>query len=72
MMNKNSIRQLRKARGWTRREMASYFGVNLTTILRWENHGIPSRGLARKAIEREMAALKPAHHHINGSSEQVA
>lgn len=52
-----NIRQLREARNWTRQEMANYFGVNLTTILRWENNGIPSRGVARRAIERELANL---------------
>lgn len=52
-----NIKALREARNWTRQEMANYFGVNLTTILRWENNGIPMRGPARRAIEREMANL---------------
>lgn len=55
-----NIRQLREARNWTRQEMANYFGVNLTTILRWENNGIPTRGVAKRAIERELAALSAA------------
>lgn len=35
--------------------MANFFGVDKATVWRWENEGIPSRGMARKALEREWA-----------------
>lgn len=52
-----NIRQLREARGWTQGEMATYFGVDKATVWRWENKGVPARGPARQAIEREIGAL---------------
>lgn len=52
-----SIRQLRKARGWTQDEMAAYFGVDKATVWRWENRGVPIRGPARQAIERAIESL---------------
>jgi len=53
MQSQINIRKLREARGWSRQNMADHFGVNLTTVLRWENNGVPNRGPARRAILRE-------------------
>lgn len=53
MQSSINIRKLRESRGWSRRDMANHFGVNLTTVLRWENKGVPNRGPARRAILRE-------------------
>lgn len=50
------IKSLRSARGWTRSQMASHFGVDIATVCRWENKGVPTRGPARMALEREFAA----------------
>jgi transcriptional regulator with XRE-family HTH domain len=62
-MKKLNIRKLREARGWTRQQMAEHFGVNLTTVLRWENNGIPTRGSAKRAIEIEFSEKPvPASH----------
>jgi transcriptional regulator with XRE-family HTH domain len=61
-----NIKKLREARGWTRQEMANHFGVNLTTVLRWENNGIPLRGSAKRAIELEFIA------HSEASSTEAA
>jgi hypothetical protein len=46
--------------------MANHFGVNLTTVLRWENNGIPLRGSAKRAIELEFIA------HSEASSTEAA
>lgn len=57
-----NIKTLRKSRGWTRQEMADHFGVNLTTVLRWENKGVPERGAARRAILREFYGVPSTNH----------
>lgn len=56
MENKINIKELRRRKGWTQTEMGEAFGVVLSTVWRWENEGIPTRGLARKVIEREWQA----------------
>lgn len=56
MENEIDLKELRKRRVWTQEEMGAFFGVDKSTVWRWENEGIPARGLARKAIEREWAA----------------
>lgn len=48
-----NITLLRKKRHWTQGDMADHFGVDKSTVWRWENEGIPARGVSRKAIERE-------------------
>lgn len=58
MSEQITIKRLREARNWSRQDAAKHFGVNLTTILRWENNGIPSRGPARRAIENAFAQLQ--------------
>ncbi|MAM13400.1 MAG: hypothetical protein CML23_23700 [Rhizobiaceae bacterium] len=50
------IKELRARRGWSRSEMAEYFGVDTSTVCRWENLGIPKRGATRKTLQREWAA----------------
>lgn len=52
------ITALRKVKGWTQDDMATHFGVNKSTVWRWENEGIPARGVTRKAIEREWKSAK--------------
>lgn len=47
------IKKLRKIRNWTQEEMGNHFGVDKSTVWRWENEGVPDRGVTRKAIERE-------------------
>lgn len=58
MQSENPITRLRQAKGWTQTQMAEHFGVNLSTVWRWENEGIPERGATRKAIERELEAAQ--------------
>lgn len=55
-----NIKKLREARGWTRQQMAEHFDVNVTTVLRWENNGVPARGPARRAIEIEFSERSSA------------
>ncbi len=37
-------------------EMAEYFGVDTSTVCRWENLGIPTRGATGKTLQREWTA----------------
>ncbi len=60
MQNTIDLKQLRKIRNWTQEEMGAHFGVDKSTVWRWENEGIPDRGVTRKAIEREWDAAKQA------------
>jgi len=54
------IKELRRLRNWTQDDMARHFGVDKSTVWRWENEGIPARGATRKAIEREWLASEKA------------
>lgn len=56
MTEQIDIKKMRKARRWTQAGMAEHFGVDKATVWRWENEGIPDRGVTRKAIEREWDA----------------
>lgn len=53
MKQEIDIKRLRKIRNWTQTKMGEHFGVDLSTVWRWENEGLPSRGVTFKAIERE-------------------
>lgn len=46
------IRALRKALSLTQTQLAEMAGVNLSTVWRWENDGIPTRGPARALLDR--------------------
>lgn len=51
------IKALRNRRNWTQADMAAHFGVDKATVWRWENIGIPNRGVTRKALEAEWSRL---------------
>lgn len=38
--------------GITQADLAKLAGVNITTVWRWENEGIPTKGPARAFLER--------------------
>lgn len=46
------IPAIRKALNLTQSQLADMAGVNLSTIWRWENDGIPKRGPARALLNR--------------------
>ncbi|WP_152045473.1 helix-turn-helix domain-containing protein [Aureimonas psammosilenae] len=41
----------RKRLGLTQSALADRWGVDLATIWRWENRGIPTRGASRKLVD---------------------
>lgn len=46
------LKALRKSLNLTQAQLAEKVGVNLATVWRWENEGIPSRGSARAYLEK--------------------
>ncbi len=52
MENELDLKTLRGNRKISQAELAELLGVNTSTVWRWENEGIPSRGASRKALER--------------------
>ena len=46
------LKTLRKKLNLTQSQLAGKIGVNLATIWRWENEGIPSRGPARAYLNK--------------------
>jgi DNA-binding transcriptional regulator YiaG len=55
----SQIRKIREARGETQAVFGTHFGVDQSTIHRWETNGITDRGVTRLAIERVLSELKP-------------
>ena len=58
MASGEMIRATRKALGESQREFGKRFGVDQSTVARWENDGLPRRGLARVAVERELKNIR--------------
>jgi DNA-binding transcriptional regulator YiaG len=59
-MDAQLIRSARERVGESQAAFAERFGVDQSTVHRWETAGPPSRGPARKAIEREISAIEAA------------
>jgi DNA-binding transcriptional regulator YiaG len=60
MTDSDSIRAARGKVGESQTVFGQRFGVDQSTVARWETGGVPKRGPARKAIERELALINPA------------
>ncbi|WP_035679518.1 helix-turn-helix domain-containing protein [Bradyrhizobium liaoningense] len=56
-MDAQLIREAREKVGESQAAFGQRFGVDQSTIHRWETDGPPSRGSARKAIERELSLI---------------
>lgn len=46
------LKAIRKSLNLTQAQLAEKVGVNLATVWRWENEGIPSRGPARAYLNK--------------------
>jgi transcriptional regulator with XRE-family HTH domain len=60
-----SIQTVRKGLNLTQADLAKRAGVNVSTVWRWENDGVPENGPARAflealAIEAGYAGLQPS------------
>ena len=52
MTTPKQLRDARTALGMTQPAMAARAGVDVSTVWRWENEGIPERGTARTFIDQ--------------------
>lgn len=52
MPNQIHLPTIRADLGLTQAKLAEQAGVNITTVWRWENEGIPEKGPARAFLER--------------------
>lgn len=52
MITADRIRSARQSLGESQAAFGERFGVNQSTVDRWETNGAPTRGTARWAIER--------------------
>ena len=57
MLTPAILRSTRERLGETQAQFARRFGVDQTTIHRWESDGLPERGPARMALERVIAEV---------------
>ncbi|MGJ4888907.1 helix-turn-helix domain-containing protein [Bradyrhizobium sp. HKCCYLRH3099] len=56
-MDASLIRQAREQVGESQAAFAQRFGVDQSTVHRWETDGPPARGAARRMLERELQAI---------------
>jgi DNA-binding transcriptional regulator YiaG len=57
------IKKIREDRRETQVAFGARFGVDQSTIHRWETNGITDRGVTRLAIERVLSELKSLPSH---------
>jgi DNA-binding transcriptional regulator YiaG len=57
-MDAQLIRTAREKVGESQAAFGDRFGVDQSTVHRWETAGPPARGPARKALERELADIE--------------
>lgn len=62
MQSDLNIPEIRATLGLTQAELAKSAGVDVSTVWRWENEGVPTRGPARAFLNKlaEEAAAKVA------------
>ena len=58
MATSDDIKRVRQSRGESQEAFAAHFGVDQSTIHRWETVGVPNRGPASVGIERVLADLE--------------
>ena len=49
---KQTVRELRRRKGWAQEDLAREMGVSLSTIQRWENKGGNPTRLARRELKK--------------------
>jgi DNA-binding transcriptional regulator YiaG len=59
MLDPQNIKALRESLGETQAQFGDRFGVDQSTVHRWETAGLPNGGAARTAVER-FAAEQPS------------
>jgi len=64
-MTGDQIKAAREQVGESQAEFGARFGVNQSTIARWEMNGIPDRGPTRMAVESILARIGRRHRNAN-------
>jgi len=59
MIKAATIRRVRKALGESQTAFGRRFGVNQSTVHRWEFEGIPKKGATRIAVAHVLSTLDP-------------
>jgi DNA-binding transcriptional regulator YiaG len=59
-MDAQLIREAREKVGESQASFGERFGVDQSTVHRWETQGPPRHGPARKALERELSLIETA------------
>lgn len=57
MPTAETVKQAREALGESQEAFGRRFGVDQSTIHRWETDGLPDRGTTKMAVERVLADL---------------
>lgn len=52
MVTPAQIVETRKRLGLSQSDLGKHFGVNIATIWRWENEGVPTQGTAAGTLEK--------------------
>lgn len=58
-MQQIDVRSVRESLGESQTAFAERFGVDQSTVHRWETEGLPERGVARHAVEKLLQELMP-------------
>lgn len=58
MVSPEHIKRIRLALGENQTKFAKRFGVDQSTIHRWETYGVPDRGAAPIAVDRILKEIK--------------
>ncbi|MCP1832789.1 MULTISPECIES: DNA-binding transcriptional regulator [Bradyrhizobium] len=67
-MDAQLIRKARELTGESQAVFGARFGVDQSTVHRWEIGGPPSRGAAKIMVTREVEAILAAHASDDGAS----
>lgn len=60
MITGEEVKAARKRLGENQAQFAARFGVDQSTLHRWENKGVPEHGAAKLAVERVLRDIEDA------------
>ena len=69
MPSTDEIKAARKQLGESQAAFGARFGVDQSTVHRWETDGLPSRGAARVAVKNLLAGLEQSDASVTQTQE---
>lgn len=72
MVSTDDIRAARERLGESQSAFGERFGVDQSTVHRWETAGIPARGTTRIAVEKILSELPPTQSPDQPDDQQQA